>query len=199
MEIQFLVTLDFNPTTEKFVVVNQKQVQDNIRKVSNKKITVEETGEGIVILEDNKICLNQCAASMLGIEPGDRVDVQYTKINNKMIPIIGSTESLGTSKGNKLTKGLTISFRGNANVELVKYGSRFTLVDTPNKSKVFILQGEGSEDSLTEDVNDDNIIDINGTAEIDIPLDTKLDVVSEEIVLEDDQNNELTDPNKFNL
>lgn len=197
MEIQFLVTLDFDPKTETFKVIEQKQVQDKVRKVSNKKTTVEETGEGIIILEENKICLNECAAAMLNVEAGDRIDVQYTKINNKMIPIIGSIESLGVSKGNKLTKGLTVSFRGNANMELVKYGSRFTFEDIAGKPKVFKLRGEN--EIATEEVNDDNLIEINSTAEIDIPFDTKLDITNEEIVFEEEENNELEDPNNFNL
>ncbi len=197
MEIQFLVTLDFDPKTETFKVIEQKQVQDKVRKVSNKKTTVEETGEGIIILEENKICLNECAAAMLNVEAGDRIDVQYTKINNKMIPIIGSIESLGVSKGNKLTKGLTVSFRGNANMELVKYGSRFTFEDIAGKPKVFKLRGEN--EIATEEVNDDNLIEINSTAEIDIPFDTKLDITNEEIVFEEEENNELEDPNNFKL
>ena len=197
MEIQFLVTLDFDPKTETFKVIEQKQVQDKVRKVSNKKTTVEETGEGIIILEENKICLNECAAAMLNVEAGDRIDVQYDKINNKMIPIIGSIESLGVSKGNKLTKGLTVSFRGNANMELVKYGSRFTFEDIAGKPKVFKLRGEN--EIATEEVNDDNLIEINSTAEIDIPFDTKLDITSEEIVFEEEENNELEDPNNFKL
>ena len=197
MEIQFLVTLDFDPKTETFKVIEQKQVQDKIRKVSNKKTTVEETGEGIIILEENKICLNECAAAMLNVEAGDRIDVQYKKINNKMIPIIGSIESLGVSKGNKLTKGLTVSFRGNANMELVKYGSRFTFEDIAGKPKVFKLRGEN--EIATEEVNDDNLIEINSTAEIDIPFDTKLDITNEEIVFEEEENNELEDPNNFKL
>lgn len=197
MEIQFLVTLDFDPKTETFKVIEQKQVQDKVRKVSNKKTTVEETGEGIIILEENKICLNECAAVMLNVEAGDRIDVQYTKINNKMIPIIGSIESLGVSKGNKLTKGLTVSFRGNANMELVKYGSRFTFEDIAGKPKVFKLRGEN--EIATEEVNDDNLIEINSTAEIDIPFDTKLDITNEEIVFEEEENNELEDPNNFKL
>ena len=197
MEIQFLVTLDFDPKTETFKVIEQKQVQDKVRKVSNKKTTVEETGEGIIILEENKICLNECAAAMLNVEAGDRIDVQYTKINNKMIPIIGSIESLGVSKGNKLTKGLTVSFRGNANMELVKYGSRFTFEDIAGKHKVFKLRGEN--EIATEEVNDDNLIEINSTAEIDIPFDTKLDITNEEIVFEEEENNELEDPNNFKL
>ena len=197
MEIQFLVTLDFDPKTETFKVIEQKQVQDKVRKVSNKKTTVEETGEGIIILEENKICLNECAAAMLNVEAGDRIDVQYKKINNKMIPIIGSIESLGVSKGNKLTKGLTVSFRGNANMELVKYGSRFTFEDIAGKPKVFKLRGEN--EIATEEVNDDNLIEINSTAEIDIPFDTKLDITNEEIVFEEEENNELEDPNNFKL
>lgn len=197
MEIQFLVTLDFDPKTETFKVIEQKQVQDKVRKVSNKKTTVEETGEGIIILEENKICLNECAAAMLNVEAGDRIDVQYTKINNKMIPIIGSIESLGVSKGNKLTKGLTVSFRGNANMELVKYGSRFTFEDIAGNPKVFKLRGEN--EIATEEVNDDNLIEINSTAEIDIPFDTKLDITNEEIVFEEEENNELEDPNNFKL
>ena len=197
MEIQFLVTLDFDPKTETFKVIEQKQVQDKVRKVSNKKTTVEETGEGIIILEDNKICLNQCAAQLLKVQPDDRIAIQYNKIGNRMIPLIGSNESFGISSGNKLTKSLTVSFRGNANTELAKYGTRFTLEEIKGKQNIYILIGE-TEISTSEELKDDNIIDISDLAEKDLPLDVKLDVLDEDIIL-DDKTIDLIDPIKFVL
>jgi hypothetical protein len=197
MEIQFLVTLDFDPQTNEFKIVKQEQNKEKIKKTSNKKITVEETGEGIVILEDNKICLNQCAAQLLKVEPDDRIAVQYNKIGNRMIPLIGSIESFGITSGNKLTKGLTVSFRGNANVELSKYGTRFTLEEIKGKQNVYILIGE-TEISTSENSEDDNIITISDLAEKDLPLDTNLDILDEDIIL-DENTIDLIDPSTFKL
>jgi len=197
MEIQFLVTLDFDPQTNEFKIVKQEQNKEKIKKTTNKKITVEETGEGIVILEDNKICLNQCAAQLLKVEPDDRIAVQYNKIGNRMIPLIGSIGSFGITSGNKLTKGLTVSFRGNANVELSKYGTRFTLEEIKGKQNVYILIGE-TEISTSENSEDDNIIDISDLAEKDLPLDTNLDILDENIIL-DENTIDLIDPSTFKL
>ena len=197
MEIQFLVTLDFDPQTNEFKIVKQEQNKEKIKKTTNKKITVEETGEGIVILEDNKICLNQCAAQLLKVEPDDRIAVQYNKIGNRMIPLIGSIESFGITSGNKLTKGLTVSFRGNANVELSKYGTRFTLEEIKGKQNVYILIGE-TEISTSENSEDDNIITISDLAEKDLPLDTNLDILDEDIIL-DENTIDLIDPSTFKL
>lgn len=197
MEIQFLVTLDFDPQTNEFKIVKQEQTKEKIKKTTNKKITVEETGEGIIILEDNKICLNQCAAQLLKVQPDDRIAIQYNKIGNRMIPLIGSNESFGISSGNKLTKSLTVSFRGNANTELAKYGTRFTLEEIKGKQNIYILIGE-TEISTSEELKDDNIIDISDLAEKDLPLDVKLDVLDEDIIL-DDKTIDLIDPIKFVL
>ena len=197
MEIQFLVTLDFDPQTNEFKIVKQEQNKEKIKKTTNKKITVEETGEGIVILEDNKICLNQCAAQLLKVEPDDRIAVQYNKIGNRMIPLIGSIESFGITSGNKLTKGLTVSFRGNANVELSKYGTRFTLEEIKGKQNVYILIGE-TEISTSENSEDDNIITISDLVEKDLPLDTNLDILDEDIIL-DENTIDLIDPSTFKL
>lgn len=196
MEIQFLVTLDFDPETNKFKVVSQEQTKEKIKKTTTTKITVEETGEGIVILEDNKICLNQCAAQLLNIKPDDRVAIQYNKGKNCLIPIIASTTTLGVSTGNKLTKGLTVSFKGKANVELAKFGSRFTLEEIPNQKNVYILRGEGSNIETT--THDENILEISDLIEEDIPLDTKLDVVNE-ITFDEEIQVELADPISFML
>ena len=103
MEIQFLVTLDFDPQTNEFKIVKQEQTKEKIKKTTNKKITVEETGEGIVILEDNKICLNQCAAQLLKVQPDDRIAIQYNKIGNTLVfctsscsTVFGLCKRLGT-------------------------------------------------------------------------------------------------------
>ena len=195
MEIQFLVTLDFDPETNNFKVISQEQTKEKIKKTT-KKVNVEETGEGIVILEDNKICLNQCACQLLNVKPDDRLTIQYNKKKEGLIPIIASTTTLGVSTGNKLTKGLTVSFRGNANIELAKFGSRFILEEIPDQKNVCILKGENT---VTSNVSlDENIIDISDLPEEDIPLDTSLDVI-DEINIEEDIQVELADPITFTL
>ena len=53
-------------------------------------------------LEDNKCRLNSKAVSLMGISPGDKLDIKYDDGKNGSVPIIGTDEAFGT-KGKFLT------------------------------------------------------------------------------------------------
>lgn len=111
---------------------------DKPKKV-NKKVKVEGDIPKLV-LEENKYCLNQAAANLMGIAPGDKIDIKYEKIDKSIVPIIGSDSVFGTRGGNKLTQSLTVACRGSKNQELSKYGTEFTIIS--HKDGLFILKNE---------------------------------------------------------
>ena len=102
--------------------------------------------ESILTLEDNKYILSAGAVAALGVEAGDKIDIKFQKVDNKMIPVIGTNDTFGTKAGNKLTKSNTVSYRGKSNDELKIYGDIFTLVEHPTAVGLFILKGENTPD-----------------------------------------------------
>ena len=123
--------------------------------------------------EENKLKLNTAALELLGVEAGNKLDVQYDKNNN---PIIGTPEAFGSPKlGNKLTKSGTIAFRGSKNEELAKWGNEFNLVDRGNG--IFgMINDQIVQDE--EEVTDENI-EIPDDIDLSLSVDSIIDDAEE--------------------
>ena len=89
-----------------FEVVEEKSK----RKTS--KVKKEESSAPLLTLNDNKYCLTQAAADLMGVEPDCKLDIKYEKRGKETVPVIGSDDVWGTKGGNKLTKSLTVACRG---------------------------------------------------------------------------------------
>ena len=139
-------------------------------------------------LEDNKCRLNSKAISLMGISPGDKLDIKYDDGKNGSVPIIGTDEAFGTKGGNKLTKSNTIACRGSKNEELSKYGKEFVLATHPSKAGLFVLTSEQVAVDLL--VGDDNV-------NIDTP--EGIDLNLEGLVDDEDANVSSIDTNFFKL
>lgn len=172
-----MITFDYNPDTKECVLLKQEQVKEKAQKTSTKAEEAEESAEPQITLESNKYVLNRAAASLMGVEWENRLDIKYQPIEKGglMFPIIGTDTAWKTKSGNKLTKSLTVSCRGNANDLLSKYGDTFTVTPWKGHEGLFVLIGnkDRSEELVTEDKNikikeDENPVE-------DLPLDTTLD------------------------
>jgi hypothetical protein len=177
MIIKMMITFDYNPDTKECVLLKQEQVKEKAQKTSTKAEEAEESTEPQITLESNKYVLNRAAASLMGVEWENRLDIKYQPIEKGglMFPIIGTDTAWKTKSGNKLTKSLTVSCRGNANDLLSKYGDTFTVTPWKGHEGLFVLIGnkDRSEEPVTEDKNikikeDENPVE-------DLPLDTTLD------------------------
>nr|UVX91140.1 MAG: hypothetical protein [Bacteriophage sp.] len=177
MIIKMMITFDYNPDTKECVLLKQEQVKEKAQKTSTKAEEAEESAEPQITLESNKYVLNRAAASLMGVEWENRLDIKYQPIEKGglMFPIIGTDTAWKTKSGNKLTKSLTVSCRGNANDLLSKYGDTFTVTPWKGHEGLFVLIGnkDRSEEPVTEDKNikieeDENPVE-------DLPLDTTLD------------------------
>ena len=188
------LTYEMSVDTETGEVLETKLIDRSVNKpVKAMKATANEAvqdddKEPKLYLEDNKCRLNSKAISLMGISPGDKLDIKYDDGKNGSVPIIGTDEAFGTKGGNKLTKSNTIACRGSKNEELSKYGKEFVLATHPSKAGLFVLTSE----EVTGDqlVGDDNI-------NIDTPEGIDLDL--EGLVDDKDANVSSIDTNFFKL
>lgn len=188
------LTYEMSVDTETGEVLETKLIDRSVNKpVKAMKATANEAvqddeKEPKLYLEDNKCRLNSKAVSLMGISPGDKLDIKYDDGKNGSVPIIGTDEAFGTKGGNKLTKSNTIACRGSKNEELSKYGKEFVLATHPSKAGLFVLTSE--EVAVDQLVGDDNI-------NIDTPEGIDLDL--EGLVDDEDANVSSIDTNFFKL
>lgn len=156
MIVKMLCTFDFNPETNEYTPIGTPE----IIKEKPKKLVKGETTKPEITLLDSKYLLTQGAADLLGVTAGDRININYINLPdnpNLKVPVIGCNRSWGNDLGNKLTKSLTVSYRGVANTVLAEYGEVFQL--EPYKDGLFIMRGDKPV------VVDDNI-EVTETQEI---------------------------------
>lgn len=180
---EFTITLKYQvkvdtETGEMTTKCISRKIDKNIEVVDAKpakktsKAKKGESSEPTLTLKENKYCLNQAAADLMGVEPDCKLDIKYEKRGKETIPVIGTDTAFGTKQGNKLTKSLTVACRGSKNEELSKYGTEFILVPHETKDGIFVLQ---NEDAKLEQALDDTIEKPDGAEEeIDLPMDIDL-------------------------
>ena len=188
------LTYEMSVDTETGEVLETKLIDRSVNKpVKAIKATASEAvqdndKEPKLYLEDNKCRLNSKAISLMGISPGDKLDIKYDEGKNGSVPVIGTDEAFGTKGGNKLTKSNTIACRGSKNEELSKYGKEFVLAVHPSKAGLFVLTSE--EVAVDQLVGDDNV-------NIDTP--EGIDLNLEGLVDDEDANVSSIDTNFFKL
>lgn len=172
------LTYEMSVDTETGEVLETKLIDRSINKpVKAMKATAKEAvqdndKEPKLYLEDNKCRLNSKAISLMGINPGDKLDIKYDEGKNGSVPIIGTDEAFGTKGGNKLTKSNTIACRGSKNEELSKYGKEFVLAVHPSKAGLFVLT---SEEVAVDQLVGDNNVNIDTPEGIDLNLEGLVD------------------------
>ncbi|MGL4372546.1 MAG: hypothetical protein ACRCS6_02100 [Turicibacter sp.] len=96
------------------------------KKASTPKKVVEDSGK--LSLTDNKLVLTPSIAEKIGAVAGDRVAINYVSKGDDYIPVISKSVIFGDPEaGNKLTKSLTVSFKGKQAKSLEQYGKEFEL------------------------------------------------------------------------
>ena len=110
------------------------------KKTTSRKKKTEESSTPQLTLSDNKCCLNTAAVELIGVEAGDKLDINYEKYGSGFRPVLSLSE-----KGNKLTKSHTIALRGSKNEALAKYGTIFNVVAHESKPNSYLLKGDNEE------------------------------------------------------
>ena len=178
MIVKMQITFEYDPETNEYTPIKQELIKEKPH-ITTKAEEAEDSAEPQITLEANKYVLNKAAAELMGVEWQDRLDIKYQPIeNNKLLfPIIGTDTVWKTKAGNKLTKNLSVSCRGNANSLLSGYGDTFTVTPWKGHDGLFVLIG--NKDRPKEDENIEIKEDDNSNVDIpekeDFPLDTELD------------------------
>lgn len=184
MLIKMICTFDFNPETNEYKPIGTPEIV----KEKSKKAGELSDAEPEVVLFESKYAINQSAADLLGVQPGDRINICYNNVPglSVKVPIIGSNTSWGNNLGNKLTKSLTVSYRGVANAVLAEYGEVFKL--EPYKEGLFIMRGD-------KPIETDDNIEVTETSEIVEDLqEIEKDLIDQDLEnVEDDENYEISD------
>lgn len=112
------LTYEMSVDTETGEILETKLIDRNVNKpVKAMKTIQKETiqdEEPKLYLEDNKCKLNSAAVALMGISPGDKLDIKYDEGKNGSIPILGTDDAFGT-KGGKYLKFCRLyekSYRG---------------------------------------------------------------------------------------
>lgn len=151
------IVIDFNTETQEVISVT---VGDSVKKVPTKKKEKEVDESVTAVLESNKLTLSPKLATLLKVKEGDKLVVRYKQDGEFIEPFLGPPNIFGEEEGNKLTKSLSISFRGDQNVALARFGSSFNVEDMENGSvkllsavKVKDIQSTVTLESLTPSAN----------------------------------------------
>lgn len=177
MIVKMMITFDYDPETNEYKPLKQEIVKDKVQKIT-KAEEAEDSAEPQITLEANKYVLNKAAATLMGVEWENRLDIKYQPVEKggMMFPIIGTDNAWKTKSGNKLTKSLTVSCRGNANELLSKYGDTFTVTPWKGHEGLFVMIGNKDRSEEEPTIKDNNIsIKEDENPVEDLPLDTELD------------------------
>lgn len=177
MILELKLKVDYNPTTEECKIIKVEAV--NPKTASTESTKIPESSDPTLILDSSKYSLNQAAVELMKVEPDVRIDIKYDMINGVEYPVIGTEENFGVNGGNKLTKALTVSYRGKANERLSRFGSTFTVTPMKTKPGLFVLIG----DKEPEPVPDEIEIKEDMTNNEDLPI---TDMDNEPLTFDDD-------------
>lgn len=169
MKLDILMHYDVNEQTGEVTFIGKEEIHvDTTKKTSSPKTLGGDDPK--LVLESNKYALNEAACKLLKVEAGTTLYINYPKKDGKYVPVIGASEAFGVKSGNKLTKGLTVSYRGAANEKLAEYGTNFEFIESEHPG-IYYLKGNKIVSTKQE-----NAIEIDDTFELDDLEDIALDL-----------------------
>lgn len=149
MKLNILMRYDINEQTGEITFIGKEEVTvDTAVKASAKtSAKIDENEEPLITLEPNKLVLTKGAVDLMKLTADCRIDVKYKKKDGNSIPVIGM-DTFFNSKGNKLSKTNTVSFRGVANSKLSEFGTVFKLKPTDDEGIFYLIGDAKSEDTI---------------------------------------------------
>lgn len=148
------VSFDFDVTSE---IVTNVKVVDIPSKYDTISIPIVELG-------NNKLIVSPKAISLMSVNYGDRIAVNYMQESNELtFPVIGKAEVFADpAAGSKLSKINTISFKGIQRTMLARYGQLFKIGEyKPGMFKMTPINESDlaqTDPNLIDETNDLNLI-----------------------------------------
>ncbi len=177
---------EVNEQTGEVVFIGKEEVAvDTAAKKVATKATASTLGgsEPRLQLNANNFALNQAACDLLKVAAGDTIHINYPKKDGKYIPAIGASEAFGVKAGNKLTKTLTVSFRGAANEKLAEYGTSFELAESDRPGVYYLLGDKIVEAKDEEAIEIDDTFELEDLEDIDLDLEESTDISTIDLTL----------------
>lgn len=136
----FTISFDFDETT---------------KKIKNLKVVLSNPGTPMLQVLDNKIQLTQAAIELIGAKVGDKLVINYWTVDNQTTFPVISLATDKTEEGTKITKSLTMSYRGKQSEVLKLYGEKFNI--EPFNETMFRLTKMEEENLAEEETDLENI------------------------------------------
>lgn len=128
------IIIDFDTATQEVLSVT---VGDSVKTptVRKKKSDTVITNDALTAtLDSNKLIVSSALALLLNVKEGDRLVVRYKEDGEFIEPFLAPPSVFNEEGGNKLTKGLSISFRGDQHAALSRFGNQFEVQDMKDGS-----------------------------------------------------------------
>lgn len=166
---KIVLTIETDTETGETSLIKREVLNDDVKPKTPKILGGDEPQ---LQLNANNFAINQAACDLLNVTSGDKLYIGYQKFGNEYLPVIGSSEAFNVDKGNKLTKSLTVSYRGAAHDQLSSYGDLFTFAEEVVKG-IYRLKGNKV---FEETVEIDDSFDLSDLEDIDLDLDESTDI-----------------------
>lgn len=174
---------EVNEQTGEVKFIGKETVTVDTVKKSTKPISGLDEDIPRLKLNANNFALNQTACDLLKVNIGDTLHINYPKKDGLYTPVIGASEAFGVKAGNKITKSLTVSFRGAANTKLKEFGENFELIES-ERPGVFYLKGDKVIKAAQEsDIEIDDSFDLDDLEDIDLDLEESTDISTIDLTL----------------
>ena len=175
MKLDIIMHYEVNEHTGEVVFIGKEEVTVDTAKKGSKVASTLDEDIPRLRLNANNIALNQLACDVLQVKPGDTLHINYPKKDDKYVPGIGASEAFGVKAGNKITKNLTVSFRGASNKKLSEFGTNFEFIESDRKG-VFYLKGD-SEESAEDAIEIDDSFDLDDLNDLDLNESTDISTI----------------------
>ena len=179
---KLVLTIETDTETGETSLIKREVLNDDIKPKRSIKPCIE-GDEPKLVLESNKYALNKAACKLLKVEAGTTLYINYPKKDGKYVPVIGASEAFGVKAGNKLTKGLTVSYRGAANEKLAEFGTNFEFIESENPG-IYYLKGDKIVSGEQKDaIEIDESFELDDLEDIALDLEESTDISTIDLTL----------------
>ncbi len=178
---KLVFTIETDTETGETSLIKREVLNDDIKPKRINKPCLE-GDEPKLVLESNKYAINEAACKLLNVEPGATLHIIYPKKDGRYVPVIGQSEAFKVKSGNKLTKSLTVSYRGAANEKLAEFGTNFEFVETETPG-IFYLKGDKIVEAPEEAIEIDDSFELDDLEDIDLDLEESTDISTIDLTL----------------
>lgn len=183
MKLDILMHYEIDEITGEVKFIGKEEVAvDTVKKSTKTSASVLGGDSPMLKLNANNFALNEAACKLLGVEIGTTVHINYAKVDGVYVPAIGASDAFGVKAGNKLTKTLTVSYRGKANEKLAEYGDEFTF-EPATKEGIFYLRGNKAPAVKEETIEIDDSFELDDLEDIDLDKEESLDISTIDLTL----------------